>query len=91
MRHTCHAFACETACAPKLLFCARHWLMVPGDLREPVLAHYRPGQERDRRPSARYMGAALRAKAYVARREGHEKAAVFLDETAARWERRAAG
>jgi len=49
--------------------CRAHWNMVPARLQRAVWAHYRRGQERDKRPSRAYLQAALRAIAAVADRE----------------------
>jgi len=53
--HRCHARECSTPIPPRLLFCLRHWRMVPKDLQRQVWRHYRPGQEKDKRPSAEYL------------------------------------
>jgi hypothetical protein len=70
MPHTCHAIGCTAPVPPKLLFCSRHWKLVPGLLRANVWAAYRCGQERDKRPSREYVRAARAAIRAVADREG---------------------
>lgn len=34
--HHCHAMWCKTSCAPRLLMCPKHWLMVPKELQDEV-------------------------------------------------------
>lgn len=73
MTHLCHAKDCAVVVEPRLLMCARHWRMVPADLRAAVLATYRKGQEIDKRPSkayARAARAAINAVAALERRRG---------------------
>ena len=66
MPHHCHAEGCELIVPPKLLMCANHWFMVPKPLRDAVWRTYRPGQERDKRPSPEYLAAAKAAIEAVA-------------------------
>lgn len=77
--HRCHAIDCTVVVPPRMLLCRRHWAMVPAELRAPVERHYRRGQCDDRRPSAAWVAAAARARAHVARVEGKERAAAYLD------------
>lgn len=67
--HRCHAAGCETAVAPKLLMCVKHWRMVPRLVQQQVWATYRAGQEVDKRPSRDYLAAADAAIAAVAAAE----------------------
>lgn len=67
--HLCHALGCKAAVPPKLLMCARHWRMVPRMIQAGVWKHYRPGQERDKRPTPEYLEAASAAIRAVAHRE----------------------
>lgn len=69
MKHTCHARGCEKPCPPKHLMCRPHWFMVPKPLRDAVWAAYRPGQERDKQPSAEWHEAADAAIRRVAELE----------------------
>lgn len=64
--HLCHAVACERPVPPAILMCAEHWRMVPGELQREVWRTYRPGQERDKHPSAAYVQAQKRAIEAVA-------------------------
>lgn len=70
MTHTCHAEGCDTGVPPRLLMCHQHWYMVPKALRDAVWAAYRPGQERDKRPSQQYLDVARAAIEAVAAKEG---------------------
>jgi hypothetical protein len=70
MSHVCHANLCVTPCRPEHLMCPRHWAMVPADVQQEVLHHYRPGQCNDMRPSPEWFAAAKLAVALVAQREG---------------------
>lgn len=69
MSHICHAIKCKKECPPKYLMCKQHWSMVPADLQAAVWGHYRPGQERDKNPSAEYMRASMNAIKSVLRQE----------------------
>lgn len=59
--HKCHAAGCEKPVQPKVLMCRRHWSMVPRGLQRRVWTAYRPGQERDKRPSEEWRRAAAKA------------------------------
>ncbi len=69
MSHACHALGCGAAVPPRLLMCLRHWRLVPADLKAAVMRTYRPGQERDKRPTTDYLAAAKEAIRAVARAE----------------------
>lgn len=51
--HHCHAHGCTRAVPPKLFMCKSHWYALPKPVRDAVWREYRPGQERDKRPSDR--------------------------------------
>lgn len=70
MSHRCHARGCELEVPPKLLMCRRHWYMVPAPIRHKVWREYRPGQERDKKPSAKYLVVMEEAINAVAAKEG---------------------
>jgi hypothetical protein len=57
MNHRCHAIKCTVEVPLKLLMCKKHWAMVPPQLKADIWTHYRPGQERDKRPSVEYLQA----------------------------------
>lgn len=69
LQHHCHAAGCIVEVPPRLLMCARHWKMVPKDLQAQIWAHYRPGQEIDKRPTQTYLDIMDQAIAAVAKRE----------------------
>ena len=71
--HTCHARGCTTEVRPELLFCLKHWRMVPRDLQRQVWATYRVGQCADKRPSREWLDAADAAIFAVARLEEEKK------------------
>lgn len=54
-KHTCHARGCHVCTPPKLLFCRRHWAMVPHAIQRAVWAHYVPGQEIRKDPTPEYL------------------------------------
>jgi hypothetical protein len=66
MSHTCHAPGCDVPVPPKLFACKAHWFSLPKHLRDAIWRHYRPGQERDKNPSAAYVAAARAAQEYLA-------------------------
>jgi hypothetical protein len=70
MAHTCHAIGCTKPVQPRLLMCRTHWDLVPDDLQQAVWAAYRPGQERDKRPTEHYLIVSTRAAIAVAEAEG---------------------
>lgn len=71
--HHCHAEGCQVSVPPKRLMCGRHWMMVPIELRMPVLETYRPGQENDMRPSIASLDAIEVAVNYIRRLEGYRE------------------
>ncbi len=62
MTHLCHHPGCTKEVEPKFWGCSRHWFRLPKRLRVAIWAAYRPGQEVDKQPSARYIEAAQRAR-----------------------------
>lgn len=70
MSHRCHAKGCQVEVPPKLLFCLRHWRLVPGVLQKQVWTHYRPGQEITKDPSEAYLAVMAAAIQAVAEAEG---------------------
>jgi hypothetical protein len=53
-----------------MLMCRIHWGKVPRNIKEEVRHHYRPGQERDKKPTPEYVAVARMAIAKVAVIEG---------------------
>lgn len=70
MSHVCHAKGCSVPVPPKLLMCRKHWRLVPRALQRQVWAHYRAGQEIDKRPTMEYLDVADEAIRAVAKKEG---------------------
>jgi hypothetical protein len=69
MRHRCHAPNCTVPVHPKMHMCKKHWYMLPRALRAEIWRTYRPGQERDKMPSAEYMEAVRKTTAFIAASE----------------------
>lgn len=67
--HFCHARGCTVEVPPRMFMCRRHWRMLPARLRSAIWRHYRPGQETDKQPSARYLDVAREAVEWLARHE----------------------
>lgn len=67
--HTCHAKGCRVPVPPRMLMCGRHWRMVPREIKAKVWAHYREGQEIDKKPSRAYLHWMDEAIAAVRQRE----------------------
>jgi hypothetical protein len=78
MSHNCHAEGCDIAVPPKMFMCKGHWFQLPPELRNQVWATYRPGQERDKMPSAAYVRATNAAKLYIAEIEFTEESVASL-------------
>lgn len=55
MSHRCHAHGCRVEVAPRMLFCKPHWFSTRRALQEAIWREYRPGQERDKNASERYL------------------------------------
>jgi len=55
--------------------CRRHWFALRSHVRGAVLREYRPGQERDKKPSLRYLAVQQRAIGELAFKPHDEKAA----------------
>jgi hypothetical protein len=47
-----------------MLFCLPHWRALPKKIQDAIWREYRPGQERDKRPTWRYMAVQRLACAY---------------------------
>ncbi len=75
-RHTCHAHGCEVAVPPKMFMCKRHWYSLPKNLRDAIWNEYTPGQERTKKPTARYMAVQRLAVSRTAFKPHDEEAAL---------------
>lgn len=74
-RHTCHAHGCTKLVPPRMFACRKHWSGLPRPVQAAILREYRPGQERDKRPSAHYMAVQRLAVMHTAFRPHDEDAA----------------
>ena len=63
--HVCHWPGCEAQVPPAMWGCRAHWYRLPKEIRAEIWRAYRPGQERDGRPSVAYIRAANKATAWV--------------------------
>lgn len=63
--HHCHWPGCLEQVPPAMWGCRRHWYALPLELRNKIWASYRPGQEDDLKPSARYLAAAREAQTWI--------------------------
>jgi hypothetical protein len=68
--HTCHAAGCNVAVPAKMFMCKTHWYKLRKPMRDAIWREYRPGQEKDKNPSPRYMAVQRRAVAELAEKEG---------------------
>lgn len=59
-----------------MFMCKPHWFSLPQPLRDAIWAEYRPGQERDKMPSARYMAVQQLAISRTAFKPNDEAAAL---------------
>lgn len=64
MKHLCHHPTCERPVPPEMLACKPHWFMLPDELRRQIWRTYRPGQEKDKRPSREYIDSFKQAEDY---------------------------
>lgn len=90
--HRCHAHGCDARVPPRMFVCGAHWARLRDPLRRAIRREYRPGQERDKRPSLRYMAVQQLAVAELAFRPHDEKAALDAAAyilAAEQWRRRA--
>lgn len=64
--HVCHWTGCTVQVPPAMWGCKAHWFKLPKALRDRVWRAYRPGQERDMRPSADYLAVAREVEVWIA-------------------------
>ena len=77
MNHECHAHGCTKQVPPALFMCKQHWFALRKPLRDAIWREYRPGQEVDKQPSARYVAVQRRAVAELAFKPNDEEAAMI--------------
>lgn len=63
--HTCHWPGCEKQVPPAMWGCKPHWFRLPKPLRDAIWREYRPGQEKDKNPSERYIATALLVQEWI--------------------------
>lgn len=64
--HSCHWPGCPKQVPPAMWGCTPHWMALPKHLRDEIWRTYRPGQEKDMRPSEAYLAAAHAVQAWIA-------------------------
>jgi hypothetical protein len=64
--HSCHWPGCPAQVPPAMWGCRGHWFTLPKPIRDDIWRAYRPGQERDMRPSRTYVEAAQAAQEWIA-------------------------
>lgn len=79
LSHHCHWPGCKTPTKPAEYACRGHWFTWPKPIRDAIWKAYRPGQERDKRPSTVYIAASNEATEW-ARRYEHAKRAPNPDQ-----------
>lgn len=84
MAHLCHAHDCASAVPPRMLMCRHHWFSLPRAVRDAIWHEYRPGQERTKDPSDRYLAVFWFAVAQTAP-EGAARAANLSRSDRRRW------
>lgn len=70
-KHECHWPGCTVQVPPAMWGCKRHWYALPAELRAKIWRCYRPGQERDMRPSEAYLAVAREVQDWINQRAAH--------------------
>lgn len=63
--HHCHWPGCTKQVPPAMWGCYKHWMKLPKYLRDRVWAAYRPGQEKDMKPSESYLTVAREVRQWI--------------------------
>ena len=63
--HHCHWPGCKKQVPPAMWGCRYHWFRLPRYLRDKIWAAYRPGQEKDMRPSKEYLEVAEEVQEWI--------------------------
>ena len=63
--HRCHWPGCTQQVPPAMWGCKEHWFKLPHRLRQEIWKTFRPGQEKDMRPSKEYLAAAERVQQWI--------------------------
>jgi len=72
-KHECHWPGCAAQVPPAMWGCTKHWFALPKDLRDRVWRAYRPGQEKDQRPSREYVEVARAVQDWIEKNHGTNK------------------
>lgn len=78
--HHCHWPGCKEQVPPAMWGCRAHWFRLPLYLRNKIWAAYRPGQEKDLRPSRTYLKVAQEAEDWI--RANHNDKVSFTKKSA---------
>jgi hypothetical protein len=78
--HSCHWPDCDEQIPPALFMCRRHWMKLPKRLRDMIWKAYRPGQERDMRPSREYLRVAEIVQIWIHLKENLKRGTTFSTE-----------
>lgn len=65
--HHCHWPGCTRQVPPAKWGCTEHWFKLPKPLRDRIWRTFRPGQERDMRPSVEYLAVARDVQAWISK------------------------
>jgi hypothetical protein len=71
--HHCHWPGCGKEVPPAMWGCYPHWMKLPKYLRDKIWAAYRPGQEKDMRPSKQYLEVAEEVQRWINSNYGDKK------------------
>jgi hypothetical protein len=63
--HHCHWPGCDKQVPPAMWGCREHWFTLPKYLRDKIWKAYRPGQEKDMRPSQAYLVVAREVQVWI--------------------------
>lgn len=63
--HACHWPGCTKQVPPAMWGCLPHWKRIPRYLQNKIWQAYRPGQEKDMRPSQSYLDAADEVQRWI--------------------------
>lgn len=72
--HTCHAEGCTARVPPRMFMCRKHWAALDPTIQAAIWREYRPGQEKDKRPSLRYLAVSAYAVGRLAFKPNDEAA-----------------
>lgn len=70
--HHCHWPGCQRQVPPAAWGCKEHWFKLPAEIRSKIWNAFRPGQEKDQRPSRQYIDAAREAQEWIAKQQARK-------------------